>query len=115
MEVLAPVLREPYLPGRQAIHMELLPKLRSLFMATYFGFDHLVWLGSVNIIKDRKFIERYVPISDSTPHRLGPKNGWFEFNRNFMGGHEFSAVQMSEDLSLVLAARLDFYYNSGGM
>lgn len=73
MEVLAPVLREPYLPGRQPIHMELLPKLRSLFMATYFGFDHFVWLGSVNIIKDKKFIERCVRLSDSTPQWLGPK------------------------------------------
>lgn len=58
LEVLSPFLREPYLPGRQPIHMELLPKLRSLFMASYFGFDHLVWLGSVNIIKDKKFLER---------------------------------------------------------
>lgn len=58
LEVLAPVLREPYLPGRKPIHMELLPKLRSLFMATYFGFDHLVWLGSVNIIKDKRLLER---------------------------------------------------------
>jgi Peroxisomal biogenesis factor 11 (PEX11) len=36
----------------------VLPKLKALFMASYFAFDHAVWLGSVGIIKDKKALER---------------------------------------------------------
>eukprot|EP00892_Ulva_mutabilis_P006652 jgi/Ulvmu1/4359/UM002_0084.1 len=58
METLTPLLKEPYLPGRKPMHHELLPKIRSLFMAIYFTFDHAVWLGSVNIIKDKNILEK---------------------------------------------------------
>jgi hypothetical protein len=58
LETIAPVLREPYLRGHQSLALELLPKLKNIFMASYFGFDHLVWLGSVAIIKDKALLER---------------------------------------------------------
>jgi Peroxisomal biogenesis factor 11 (PEX11) len=58
IESLTPVLREPYLPGKKALILELLPKLKAIFMASYFGFDHLVWFGSVGIIKDKQRLER---------------------------------------------------------
>lgn len=58
VETLTPLLKEPYLPGVKALHQELLPKIRSLCMAAYFTFDHLVWLGSVNIVKDKLLLER---------------------------------------------------------
>lgn len=29
-------------------------------MAAYFAFDHLVWLGSVNVITDKRVLERCV-------------------------------------------------------
>lgn len=60
VETLTPLLKEPYLPGVKALHQELLPKIRSLCMAAYFTFDHLVWLGSVNIVKDKLLLERCV-------------------------------------------------------
>ena len=59
METLTPLLKEPYLPGRKALHHELLPKIRSLCMTAYFTFDHLVWLGSVSLIKDKGTLARY--------------------------------------------------------
>lgn len=58
LETLTPVLREPYLPGKKHIVLELLPKVKSVFMASYFGFDHLVWLGSVGMIKEKALLER---------------------------------------------------------
>jgi hypothetical protein len=58
LESLTPVLREPYLPGKKALALELLPKLKAIFMAMYFGFDHLVWFGSVGLIKDKALLER---------------------------------------------------------
>ena len=58
LETLTPVLREPYLPGKKALALELLPKLKAIFMAMYFGFDHLVWFGSVGLIKDKALLER---------------------------------------------------------
>lgn len=58
VETLTPLLKEPYLPGKKSLHQELLPKIRSVCMAAYFTFDHLVWLGSVNVIKDKALLER---------------------------------------------------------
>ena len=58
LESLTPVLREPFLPGKRPAVVEVLPKLKSLFMASYFGFDHLVWLGSVGLIKEKALLER---------------------------------------------------------
>lgn len=58
LEVLTPIIKEPYLAGKQHPLIELLPKLKNALMAVYFGCDHLVWLGSVNVITDKKFLER---------------------------------------------------------
>lgn len=60
LETLTPLLKEPYLPCKKALHQELLPKIRSACMAAYFAFDHLVWLGSVNVITDKRILERCV-------------------------------------------------------
>ena len=58
LEMITPVLREPYLPGKKPLLLELLPKLKSILMASYFGFDHVVWLGSAGIVKDKQTVER---------------------------------------------------------
>jgi hypothetical protein len=71
------VIREPYLPGLRPWPLELLPKLKSICMATYFGCDNIVWLGSANLIKDKKFLERCAcPLSQGLRPGEGGCAGW---------------------------------------
>eukprot|EP01025_Chloroclados_australasicus_P051347 TRINITY_DN5974_c0_g1_i2.p2 TRINITY_DN5974_c0_g1~~TRINITY_DN5974_c0_g1_i2.p2 ORF type:complete len:239 (-),score=24.56 TRINITY_DN5974_c0_g1_i2:395-1111(-) len=58
LEQITPLLKDPYLRGNKPLYQELLPKVKSICMTVYFACDHVVWLGSANVIKDKTLLER---------------------------------------------------------
>ncbi|GMH42037.1 hypothetical protein BSKO_09956 [Bryopsis sp. KO-2023] len=65
LESLTPLLLNPGFLGNRPGLIEAIGKLKSVLMAGYFSFDHLIWSGHAGLVTDTELLARIQKISSS--------------------------------------------------
>eukprot|EP01024_Parvocaulis_polyphysoides_P068157 TRINITY_DN8268_c0_g1_i4.p1 TRINITY_DN8268_c0_g1~~TRINITY_DN8268_c0_g1_i4.p1 ORF type:complete len:259 (-),score=30.05 TRINITY_DN8268_c0_g1_i4:260-997(-) len=63
LEVITPVLLQPGFKSDKSAILQIIGKLKAIFMAIYFGFDHVIWAHQAGLVQDKSFVERCQKIS----------------------------------------------------
>eukprot|EP01026_Neomeris_dumetosa_P061027 TRINITY_DN5757_c0_g1_i2.p1 TRINITY_DN5757_c0_g1~~TRINITY_DN5757_c0_g1_i2.p1 ORF type:complete len:282 (-),score=11.99 TRINITY_DN5757_c0_g1_i2:132-863(-) len=63
LEVISPVLLQPGFKKDSSLVPQIIGKLKGIFMAVYFGFDHVIWANQAGLVQDKKFVERCQKVS----------------------------------------------------
>uniref|UniRef100_A0A7S0YFR0 Peroxisomal biogenesis factor 11 n=1 Tax=Polytomella parva TaxID=51329 RepID=A0A7S0YFR0_9CHLO len=63
LEVISPLLLQPGLSGKAPVTLELINKVKTLCMATYFAADHINWAWQIGILNDKAIGEKFGRIS----------------------------------------------------